>query len=62
MLLSRYTPAPLDAIATGDAATDSFAVTFDDGYAETMRRTFLRSLHVTPSEYRHRFQFQEESA
>jgi peptidoglycan/xylan/chitin deacetylase (PgdA/CDA1 family) len=28
----------LDAIATGDAAANAFAVTFDDGYAETMRR------------------------
>jgi peptidoglycan/xylan/chitin deacetylase (PgdA/CDA1 family) len=38
MLLSRYTPAPLEAIACGDAGPDAFAVTFDDGYAETMRR------------------------
>ena len=38
MLLSRYTPAPLEAIAGGQAASDAFAVTFDDGYAETMRR------------------------
>ncbi|HEX6697156.1 MAG TPA: polysaccharide deacetylase family protein [Solirubrobacteraceae bacterium] len=37
MLLSRYTPAPLEAIACGDAGPDSFAITFDDGYAETMR-------------------------
>ena len=38
MLVSRYTPAPLEAIACGDAGPDAFAVTFDDGYAETMRR------------------------
>ena len=37
VLLSRYTPAPLEAIACGDASPDAFAVTFDDGYAETMR-------------------------
>jgi peptidoglycan/xylan/chitin deacetylase (PgdA/CDA1 family) len=37
-MLSRYKPEPLDAIATGDAAANAFAVTFDDGYAETMRR------------------------
>ena len=38
MLLARYTAATLEAIALGDAAPDAFAVTFDDGYAETMRR------------------------
>jgi peptidoglycan/xylan/chitin deacetylase (PgdA/CDA1 family) len=38
MLRSRYTPAPLEAIACGDAGPEAFAVTFDDGYAETMRR------------------------
>jgi peptidoglycan/xylan/chitin deacetylase (PgdA/CDA1 family) len=38
MLVSRYVPAPLEAIACGDAGSDTFAVTFDDGYAETMRR------------------------
>jgi peptidoglycan/xylan/chitin deacetylase (PgdA/CDA1 family) len=38
VLLSRSTPAPLDAIARGDAPPDAFAVTFDDGYAESMRR------------------------
>ena len=32
------------------------------GTAETMRRTFLRALHVTPTEYRRRFRIQEESA
>ena len=37
VLLSRYTPAPLEAIACGDAGPDAFAITFDDGYAETMR-------------------------
>jgi peptidoglycan/xylan/chitin deacetylase (PgdA/CDA1 family) len=39
LLLSRYTPVSLEAIACGDAGPDAFAVTFDDGYAETMRRT-----------------------
>jgi peptidoglycan/xylan/chitin deacetylase (PgdA/CDA1 family) len=38
LLVSRYTPAPLEAIAGGQTAPDAFAVTFDDGYAETMRR------------------------
>jgi peptidoglycan/xylan/chitin deacetylase (PgdA/CDA1 family) len=38
MLLNRYTPTPLEAIACGDAGPDAFAVTFDDGYAETMHR------------------------
>ena len=38
MLLSRYSPASLEAIAGGQTASDAFAVTFDDGYAETMRR------------------------
>ena len=38
IMLSRYKPEPLDAIATGDAAANAFAVTFDDGYAETMRQ------------------------
>ena len=32
------------------------------GTAETMRRTFLRGLHVTPTEYRRRFRIQEETA
>jgi peptidoglycan/xylan/chitin deacetylase (PgdA/CDA1 family) len=38
VMLSRSTPAPLNAIVTGDAPADAFAVTFDDGYAEAMRR------------------------
>jgi peptidoglycan/xylan/chitin deacetylase (PgdA/CDA1 family) len=38
VLLSRRRPAPLDAIVSGDAPSDAFAVTFDDGYAEAMRR------------------------
>jgi len=32
------------------------------GTAETMRRTFLRALHVTPSDYRNRFRLAEETA
>jgi len=32
------------------------------GTAETMRRTFLRALHVTPSDYRNRFRIEEETA
>jgi AraC family transcriptional regulator, transcriptional activator FtrA len=34
------------------------------GTAETMRRSFVRAVHVSPSEYRLRFRFQptEESA
>jgi transcriptional regulator GlxA family with amidase domain len=44
------------------ASVDEIAARCGFGTAETMRRTFLRSLHVNPSEYRHRFQFQEESA
>jgi peptidoglycan/xylan/chitin deacetylase (PgdA/CDA1 family) len=38
VMLSRSTPAPLEAIARGDAPSDAFAVTFDDGYAETMHQ------------------------
>jgi peptidoglycan/xylan/chitin deacetylase (PgdA/CDA1 family) len=38
MLVSRYAPAPLEAIAGGQTASDAFAITFDDGYAATMRR------------------------
>lgn len=37
VLLNRRVPASLPAIASGDAPTNAFAVTFDDGYAETMR-------------------------
>jgi len=39
VLRSTRTPAPLEAIVSGDAPSNAFAVTFDDGYAETMRRT-----------------------
>jgi peptidoglycan/xylan/chitin deacetylase (PgdA/CDA1 family) len=46
MLLSRYTPASLEAIACGDAGPDAFAVTFDDGYAETMRRALPVLTHA----------------
>jgi peptidoglycan/xylan/chitin deacetylase (PgdA/CDA1 family) len=38
LLLSRHAAVPLKAIAGREAAPDAFAVTFDDGYAETMRR------------------------
>jgi peptidoglycan/xylan/chitin deacetylase (PgdA/CDA1 family) len=37
LLLNRRTPASLQAIAGREAPPDAFAVTFDDGYAETMR-------------------------
>lgn len=37
LLTRRRTPATVDAIATGDVPPDAVAVTFDDGYAETLR-------------------------
>ena len=38
-----------------DDTIDVIARTCGFGTAETMRRTFLRTLHVAPSEYRRRF-------
>jgi transcriptional regulator GlxA family with amidase domain len=43
-------------------SVDEVAARCGFGTAETMRRSFLRSLHVSPTEYRHRFRFEEESA
>jgi transcriptional regulator GlxA family with amidase domain len=44
-------------------SVDEVAARCGFGTAETMRRSFLRSLRVTPSEYRNRFRrFAEESA
>jgi len=46
------------------ASVDGIAARCGFGTAETMRRSFLRALHVSPSEYRQRFRFDshEESA
>jgi transcriptional regulator GlxA family with amidase domain len=44
------------------ASVDEVATRCGFGTAETMRRTFLRSLHVTPTDYRQRFRVEEESA
>ena len=44
------------------ASVEEVAARCGFGTAETMRRSFLRALHVSPSEYRHRFQLHEESA
>jgi len=46
------------------ASVDEIAARCGFGTAETMRRTFLRSLHVTPTDYRRRFRIEriEESA
>jgi len=44
------------------ASVDEIAARCGFGTAETMRRTFLRSLHVTPTDYRRRFRIDEESA
>jgi transcriptional regulator GlxA family with amidase domain len=48
------------------ASVDEIAVRCGFGTSETMRRTFLRSLHVTPTDYRRRFRIEgieeEESA
>jgi transcriptional regulator GlxA family with amidase domain len=44
------------------ASVDEIAARCGFGTAETMRRTFLRSLHVTPTDYRRRFRVEEESA
>jgi transcriptional regulator GlxA family with amidase domain len=44
------------------ASVDEIASRCGFGTAETLRRSFLRSLRVAPSEYRRRFRFEEESA
>ncbi|MBV8237020.1 MAG: GlxA family transcriptional regulator [Acidimicrobiia bacterium] len=44
------------------ASVDEIAGRCGFGTAETMRRTFLRSLHVSPSDYRRRFRIEKESA
>jgi len=46
------------------ASVDEIAARCGFGTAETMRRSFLRAVHVSPSAYRSRFRFQaqEESA
>jgi transcriptional regulator GlxA family with amidase domain len=44
------------------ASVDEIAGRCGFGTAETMRRTFLRALHVTPTDYRRRFRIEEESA
>jgi transcriptional regulator GlxA family with amidase domain len=44
------------------ASVDAIAGRCGFGTAETMRRAFLRSLHVTPTDYRRRFRTEEESA
>jgi peptidoglycan/xylan/chitin deacetylase (PgdA/CDA1 family) len=38
VLRHDYTPAPLETIVNSEAPSDAVAVTFDDGYAATMRR------------------------
>lgn len=44
------------------ASIDEIARRCGFGTAETMRRTFLRALHVTPTDYRRRFRTEEETA
>ncbi|MBV8159961.1 MAG: GlxA family transcriptional regulator [Acidimicrobiia bacterium] len=44
------------------ASTEAVAARCGFGTAETMRRTFLRALHVTPADYRRRFRAEEETA
>jgi transcriptional regulator GlxA family with amidase domain len=44
------------------ASVDEIARCCGFGTAETMRRTFLRGVRVTPSDYRRRFRIEEESA
>jgi len=44
------------------ASVDDIAARCGFGTAETMRRTFLRSLRVPPTDYRRRFRLDEESA
>ena len=43
-------------------SVDEIAARCGFGTAETMRRTFLRSMHVTPTDYRRRFRIEEKSA
>jgi transcriptional regulator GlxA family with amidase domain len=45
-----------------NASVDAISTRCGFGTIETMRRTFLRTLRVTPTEYRNRFRFNEESA
>jgi transcriptional regulator GlxA family with amidase domain len=44
------------------ASVDEVAARCGFGSAETMRRSFLRHVRVSPSDYRNRFRLQEESA
>ena len=44
------------------ASVDDIAERCGFGTAETMRRAFLRTLHVPPSDYRNRFRLTEETA
>jgi transcriptional regulator GlxA family with amidase domain len=44
------------------ASVEEIAARCGFGTAETLRRTFLRALHVTPTDYRNRFRLDEESA
>jgi transcriptional regulator GlxA family with amidase domain len=45
-----------------NASVEEISTRCGFGTAETMRRTFLRALHVTPTEYRNRFRLTEETA
>jgi transcriptional regulator GlxA family with amidase domain len=45
-----------------NVSIDDIATRCGFGTAETMRRTFLRTLHITPSDYRKRFRRTEEIA
>jgi transcriptional regulator GlxA family with amidase domain len=44
------------------ASVDEVAARCGFGTAETMRRTFLRVLRVTPTDYRHRFRTERQIA
>jgi transcriptional regulator GlxA family with amidase domain len=46
------------ALEDGDDSVGAIALACGFGTAETLRRVFLRNLHVTPVEYRRRFQAQ----
>ncbi len=50
------------ALEDTDESVDAVARSCGFGTAETMRRTFLRTLRVSPREYRNRFRRVEESA